>query len=72
MPRRPKRSVEPPWAALRPVLLLSLTAANVFVLAALAITQRDGWLPPFIAFSCVFVGLIGWDVWALRHRYDDD
>jgi hypothetical protein len=37
------------------------------------VTARpDGWLPPFIAFGSLLIGLIGFQVWAIRHRHDDD
>ena len=39
---------------------------------ALAIAQPGGWLPPFIAFGSLLLGLIWFQVWALRHRHDDD
>ena len=68
--RRP--GVEPSWAALRPVLIAFLIAADTFTVVALAIARPGGWLPPFIAFGIVLAGLIGLEAWALAHRHDDD
>jgi hypothetical protein len=60
------------WSAIRPVLSGFLLAADAFVVAALAIARPDGWLPPFVAFGSLLLGLIGFQLWALRHRHDDD
>lgn len=49
-----------------------LLVADAFVVAALVIAQPDGWLPPFIAFGSLLVGLVGFELWALRHRHDDE
>lgn len=57
---------------MRPVLVAFLLAADAFVVAVLAISQRRGWLPPFIAFGALLVGLVWFEAWALRHRHDDD
>jgi hypothetical protein len=57
---------------MRPVLVAFLLAADAFVVAVLAITRRHGWLPPFIAFGVVLVGLVWFEAWAIRHRHDDD
>jgi len=59
------------WSAIRPVLTAFLLAADALVVAALAIARPDGWVPPFIAFGCLLVGLVAFEVWALRHRRDD-
>jgi hypothetical protein len=48
-----------------------LLIADAFVVAALAIARPDGWLPPFIAFGAILVGLVCFQVWAWRHRHDD-
>jgi hypothetical protein len=53
------------------VLVACLVAADAFVVAALALSRPGGWLPPFIAFGLALLGLIGLEVWALRHRGDD-
>jgi hypothetical protein len=58
------------WARLRPVLLSALLLADAFVVAALALAHPPGWLPPFIAFGVVLVGLALTLAWALRHRDD--
>jgi hypothetical protein len=60
------------WAAIRPVLAGFLLAVDGFVVAALVLGRPHGWLPPFIAFGLLLVGLIGFEVWALRHRHDDE
>jgi hypothetical protein len=60
------------WSAIRPVLAGFLLATDAFVVAALLISQRHGWLPPFIAFGSLLVGLVAFEVWAVRHRHDDD
>jgi len=59
------------WSAIRPVLSGFLLAADAFVVATLAIARPDGWLPPFVAFGCLLVGLVAFEVWAIRHRHDD-
>ena len=59
------------WSAIRPVLTGFLLAADAFVVAALAIVRPGGWLPPFVAFGCLLVGLVVFEIWALRHRGDD-
>jgi hypothetical protein len=57
---------------MRPVLVAFLLLADAFVVATLAISQRRGWLPPFIAFGSLLLGLVWFEAWALRHRHDDD
>jgi hypothetical protein len=57
---------------MRPVLVASLLIADAFVVAALAIARPDGWLAPFIAFGALLIGLVWFEVWAVRHRHDDD
>ena len=59
------------WSALRPVLVAFLLAADAFVVAALAISHPRGWVGPFIAFGAILVGLVWFQIWALRHRHDD-
>ncbi len=58
------------WPQIRPILTAFLLAADAFVVAALAIAHPDGWLPPFIAFGCLLLGLVAFEVWALRRRGD--
>ncbi len=60
------------WAAMRPVLVGFLLLADVFVVAALAIARPGGWVAPLIAFGSLLVGLIWFELWALRRRHDDD
>jgi hypothetical protein len=57
---------------MRPVLVAFLLAADAFVVAALVIAHPRGWLPPFIAFGALLVGLVWFEAWAVRHRHDDD
>jgi hypothetical protein len=60
------------WAAMRPVLVGFLLAADVFVVAALVIARPDGWVAPFIAFGSILIGLIWFQIWTIRHRHDDE
>lgn len=57
---------------MRPVLVALLLFVDACVVVGLALSQRRGWLPPFIAFGLLLLGLIWFEVWALRHRHDDD
>jgi hypothetical protein len=60
------------WAALRPVLVGMSLVVDAFVVAVLGIGRHKGWLPPFIGFGMVLLGLIWFMGWSLRHRHDDD
>ncbi|HEY1855475.1 MAG TPA: hypothetical protein VGG40_12905 [Solirubrobacterales bacterium] len=60
------------WAAIRPVLVALLLLADAGVVAALGLSQKTGWVPPFIAFGAILVGLIWLEVWSIAHRHDDD
>jgi hypothetical protein len=66
----PARSDELTWSQLRPVLIGVLLVVDAFAVAALAIARPDGWLPPFLAFAAVLVGLVALLIWAIRHRAD--
>jgi hypothetical protein len=57
---------------MRPVLVAFLLVADAFAVASLAIVHPDGWLPPFLAFGSVLIGLVWFEIWAIRHRRDDD
>ncbi len=57
---------------MRPVLVAFLLAALAFVVAVLAIAEPRGWLAPFIAFGSLLAGMVWFEVWAIRHRRDDD
>jgi hypothetical protein len=57
---------------MRPVLVAFLLAVDAFAVGSLAIAHPHGWLPPFIAFGSLLLGLIWFEAWALRHRHDDD
>jgi hypothetical protein len=60
------------WAAMRPVLTAFLLAADAFVVISLLALRPGGWLPPFVAFSSLLVGLIWFQLWTIRHRRDDE
>jgi hypothetical protein len=60
------------WAAMRPVFVALLLVVDAFAVVSLAVAHPQGWVPPFIAFGSLLVGLIWFQVWALRHRHDDD
>jgi hypothetical protein len=69
-----KRRGGPPqtgWSAIRPVLVAFLVVADAFAVASLAIARPEGWLAPFLTFGLVLVGLVGFEVWAIGHRRDD-
>jgi len=71
-PRPPRRGDRTGWATMRPVLSAFLLAADAFVVASLAIARPGGWLPPFLVFGSLLLGLIWFELWAIRHRHDDD
>lgn len=56
---------------MRPVLVGFLVVADAVAVASLAITRPEGWLPPFLAFGFVLVGLLWFELWAIGHRGDD-
>lgn len=60
------------WAALRPVLVAFLLAVDAFAVIVLGVGRPKGWLPPFIAFGSLLVGLVWFEGWSIRHRHDDD
>ncbi len=57
---------------MRPVFVAFLLVADTFVVAALGIARPRGWVPPLLAFGSILVGLVLFEVWAVRHRRDDD
>jgi hypothetical protein len=59
------------WAAIRPVLVGFLICVDAFTVGALGIGRPNGWVAPFIAFGLILVGLVGLEVWAVRHRHDE-
>lgn len=71
MAKRPRGTPQSGWSQLRPVLVAFLLIADAFVVAALAIVHPRGWVPPFIAFGAVLIGLAWFQVWSWRHRHDD-
>lgn len=60
------------WAAMRPVFVAFLLAVDGFAVVTLAVARPRGWVPPFIAFGSLLVGLIWFEGWAIRHRHDDE
>lgn len=60
------------FAALRPVLVGLLLVVDAGVVLLLGIGRHKGWLPPFIGFGIVLLGLIWMMGWSIRHRHDDD
>jgi hypothetical protein len=56
---------------MRPVLVAFLLVADAFAVAALAIAHPGGWLPPFLASGSILIGLVWFEIWAIRHRGDD-
>jgi len=69
--RRRGGSPQTGWSAMRPVLVGFLVIADAFAVAALAIARPEGWLPPFLTFGFVLVGLLWFEGWAIGHRGDD-
>jgi hypothetical protein len=57
---------------MRPVLVGFLLAADAFVVGALVLLRPEEWVPPFVGFGIVLVGLIWFEAWAIGHRRDDD
>jgi hypothetical protein len=57
---------------MRPVLVAFLLVVDAFAVISLAVAHPRGWWAPFIAFGSLLLGLIWFQVWAIRHRHDDD
>lgn len=57
---------------MRPLLVGLLLLVDAFAVGSLAIARPGGWFPPFLAFSSLLVGLAWFELWALRHRRDDE
>jgi hypothetical protein len=57
---------------MRPVLVAFLLAADAFVVVALVAARPRGWVPPFVAFGSILIGLVWFEAWSVRHRHDDD
>jgi hypothetical protein len=70
--RRRGGSPQSGWSAMRPVLVGFLLVADAFAVASLAIVRPHGWVPPFLAFGTVLIGLIWFEAWAVGHRRDDN
>jgi hypothetical protein len=56
---------------MRPVLVAFVLVADAFAVGSLAIARPEGWVPPFLGFGLVLVGLIWLQVWSIGHRRDD-
>ena len=67
-----RRNPQTGWAAIRPVMVAFMLAADGFVVIALVAARPDGWVAPLIAFGVLLVGLCWFFSWSLRHRHDDD
>jgi hypothetical protein len=48
-----------------------MIVADAFTVASLAIVRPENWFAPFFGFGVVLIGLIWFEVWAIRHRHDD-
>ena len=59
------------WSAMRPVLVGFLLVADAFAVATLAIVRPESWFGPFFGFGVVLIGLVWFEIWAIRHRRDD-
>jgi hypothetical protein len=68
----PRQDAETGWAAIRPALVAFLLAADAFVVIALGALRPRGWVPPFVVFGSLLIGLIWFQAWSIRHRHDDD
>jgi hypothetical protein len=60
------------WAAIRPVLVGFSIVADAFAVVSLAIVRPEHWFAPFLGFGVVLIGLVGFEIWAIRHRHDDE
>jgi hypothetical protein len=60
------------FAAMRPVFVGIMLVVDAAVVLGLLILRHKGWLPPFIGFGIVLVGLIWFMRWSIEHRHDDD
>lgn len=57
---------------MRPVLVGFLLVADAFAVGSLVVLRPDGWVPPFLGFGIVLVGLVWFEAWAIGHRRDDE
>jgi len=57
---------------MRPVLVGFLLVADAFAVGSLVVLRPDGWVPPFLGFGVVLVGLAWFEAWAIGHRRDDE
>ncbi len=61
----------PGWSGIRPVLVAFLLISDAVVVGALVLMRPKGWVPPFISFGAILIGLIWFEAWAIAHRRDD-
>jgi len=52
-------------------LVAFMIVADGFAVVSLAIVRPEHWFAPFFGFGVVLIGLIGFELWAIRHRHDD-
>ncbi len=57
---------------MRPVFVGFLLVVDGFAVGALALSRPQGWWGPFTAFGVIFIGLVWFLGWSIRHRHDDD
>ena len=60
------------WAVLRPFFVAMLLVVDAGIVLVLGIGRHKGWLPPFVGFGIVLVGLIWFMGSSVGHRHDDD
>jgi hypothetical protein len=72
MAQGPGGTPEVGWAKLRPVMVGASLVADAGIVLVLGIGRHKGWLPPFIGFGIVLIGLVWFFSWSLAHRHDDD
>ena len=68
----PKQVDRVGFAAMRPVFVGIMLVVDAGVVLALGIGRHKGWLPPFVGFGIVLVGLIWFLTWSIEHRHDDE
>jgi len=49
-----------------------LLVVDLGIVLVLGIGRHKGWLPPFVGFGIVLVGLVWFMGWSVAHRHDDD
>jgi len=56
------------FAALRPVMVGCLLVVVVGIVLVLGIGRHKGWLPPFVGFGIVLVGLVWFMAWSVFYH----